>query len=955
MKKIILYSVLILVAIATKAQNNCNTASPFCTGTTYNFPAPVGQTAQSGPDYGCLTTQPNPVWYYLQIGSSGSITMSIGGANSGDDIDFVCWGPFSSPTAPCTAQLTSNCSPGCLNNTDPFANYPSGNMVDCSYDAQAVETCTIPNAVTGQYYIVCITNFGGNATNIVFNQTNTGQGGAGSTNCNILCNITGMTATPGPCQTATNTFNVTGSISTYAPPNSGTLTITSSCGGTTTLNPPFATSTNYTLSNISATGGNCTVTASYSADPLCTYSVVIASPQPCNVVPCAISAVTATPGACNPTFNTYDLTGTVTFSNPPSSGILTVSSSCGGSQVFNPPFTSPLSYTIASIPSTGQPCTVTATFSSASCTNSANYTAPASCLCAITSVSSNPSPCDPSTNTFDVSGSVSFTNQPSGGTLTVSSSCGGTQTFNAPFTSPLTYTLTGLPSSGSSCTVTATFSGASFCNNNSTFQAPPSCATCTTSASSNGPICEGQTLNLTCSTAGAVSYSWAGPNSFSSNVQNPSIPNTTTNMSGNYTVTINMPGGAVCNAITLVTINPAPNADAGQTVSICTGGNVGLNASGGTSFSWTPATGLSSNAIANPTASPTVTTQYTVTVGNNGCFQTDTVTVFVITQINPTISPNSNICLGQSVQLTAGGGSIYSWSPPTGLSASNIFNPVASPTATTNYTVTVSTSGACPPANATVTVNVYPAFNITVSANDTICPGELGTVTASGAVSYIWFPGGSTSASLSQSPNSSTTYTVAGSNGFCADTQTVAIIVLPNPSALFLSTTQLELGNFSLCFTNNSTNGVSNTINWNFGDGNFSTEEDPCHEYLDPGTYQVCMSIENAIGCSDTSCSLVILKPDWTLYVPNTFTPNGDGKNEIFYAVGTNLLSFEMNIFDRWGNLVYRGTDINEGWNGKMNNTGSEIVQIDTYVWQIKITDSENKKRSFIGHVNVIK
>lgn len=146
--------------------------------------------------------------------------MTIGGASSADDIDFVCWGPFTSPTAPCASQLTSLCTPNCGNNTTvPAGSYPSGNMVDCSYDIQAVEACTIPNAVTGQFYLVLITNFAGTNTNIIFNQTNNGSPGAGSTNCAILCNITGMTATPGPCNPANNTLNLTGTITTYAPNN----------------------------------------------------------------------------------------------------------------------------------------------------------------------------------------------------------------------------------------------------------------------------------------------------------------------------------------------------------------------------------------------------------------------------------------------------------------------------------------------------------------------------------------------------------------------------------------------------------------------------------------------------------------------------------------------------------------------------------------------------------------
>jgi gliding motility-associated-like protein len=187
MKKIIFTISIIISALTIYSQNNlCNTASPFCTGTVYNFPAGVNAgSGQPGPNYGCLYTTPNPAWYYMQVGTSGNIEIHMQGTGP-YDIDFACWGPFTSPTAPCVAQLTagsptpSHWAPG------PSPDYPTLNMVDCSYNPSWEEWCYIPNAVTGQYYILLITNFSNQAQNIIFSQTNAGQPGAGSTNCGIL-------------------------------------------------------------------------------------------------------------------------------------------------------------------------------------------------------------------------------------------------------------------------------------------------------------------------------------------------------------------------------------------------------------------------------------------------------------------------------------------------------------------------------------------------------------------------------------------------------------------------------------------------------------------------------------------------------------------------------------------------------------------------------------------------
>ena len=153
-------------------------------------------------------------------------------------------------------------------------------------------------------------------------------------------------------------------------------------------------------------------------------------------------------------------------------------------QVFNAPFTSPQAYTLSSLTADGASHTVSAVFSAASsCTNTMAYTAPVSCavvpVCSV-SLTATPSACTAATNTYNVAGNLTFANAPSTGTLTVSMGA-ITQVFNAPFTSPQAYTLTGLTADGASHTVTAVFSAASSCTNTMAYTAPASCAVvCTT-------------------------------------------------------------------------------------------------------------------------------------------------------------------------------------------------------------------------------------------------------------------------------------------------------------------------------------------------------------------------------------------------------------------------------------------------------------------------------------------
>ncbi len=165
--------------------NYCNTASPFCTDYEYSFPAGVNaDNAESGPNYGCLDTQPNPAWYYMEVLDPGDIIIFMITEPS-RDIDFALWGPFDDHITPCTDDLTADCT-NCPDNTTHPDFYPSGNLVDCSYDPNWNETAHIYGAQTGEIYILLITNYSNEHCNIIFSQINAGEPGAGSANCDIL-------------------------------------------------------------------------------------------------------------------------------------------------------------------------------------------------------------------------------------------------------------------------------------------------------------------------------------------------------------------------------------------------------------------------------------------------------------------------------------------------------------------------------------------------------------------------------------------------------------------------------------------------------------------------------------------------------------------------------------------------------------------------------------------------
>ena len=329
--------------------------------------------------------------------------------------------------------------------------------------------------------------------------------------------------------------------------------------------------------------------------------------------------------------------------------------------------------------------------------------------------------------------------------------------------------------------------------------------------SNDTSICDGGSALL--NAFGGSSYSWLPTTGLSDpNIPNPDAAAATTTT---YTVTVTDVNGCTGQDMVSVTVNAGPTADAGADQIICEGANVNLSASGGVSYNWMPAAGLSDPNIANPNASPAFTTLYHVEVIDaNGCKAVDSVTVTVNMQPFADAGADEIICVGESVGLNATGGLNYTWSPTAGLSNPSIPNPDASPTSTTAYTVIVSDANGCSDtANMNITVNPVPTAN--AGADVTVCGDSSIALSASGGLAgqYTWSPTTGLSNPNIKNPIANATatiiyvVTVTDANG-CADTDSMTITVNAVPT-VSISKTDATCGNANGQATANVSGGTA--------------------------------------------------------------------------------------------------------------------------------------------------
>lgn len=453
----------------------------------------------------------------------------------------------------------------------------------------------------------------------------------------------------------------------------------------------------------------------------------------------------------------------------------------------------------------------------------------------------------------------------------------------------------------------------------------------------NSPtICIGATATLTPS--GATTYSWMTGSTLNPLTVSPVVTST-------YMVTGTL-SGCTNTAITTVTVNPLPIVSI-NSPTICSGQLAFLTGAGASTYTW------SNGSVVNPlTVSPVATSNYSVLgMSAAGCYGVAASTVEVVpTPTISTVATPTIVCSGKESILNAFGATSYTWMP------GPVFNSTVSvmPNATSVYTV-IGTNGTAPNLCASTQialVNVIPQTNVIAFPNDTLCLGESVIIRALGGTVFSWQPtlgvANPSSNNTSVSPTATTIYTVTGSvGGLCPATATVEIVVNPLPYVYAGRDTIINVDeSYVLSGIGNVPVGflapTSTPLICNFC---------PVVEVNPSVTTCYTLKGENQYGCVSYDDVCVNVKYDYQIFIPNSFSPNGDSENDVFIPNGYGLVSIYLEIFDRWGELIFASKDDEIGWNGK--NKGV-VCEQNTYIYRVQIKTVYGNTVYKAGHISLL-
>ncbi|MCT4582593.1 MAG: PKD domain-containing protein [Flavobacteriales bacterium] len=385
--------------------------------------------------------------------------------------------------------------------------------------------------------------------------------------------------------------------------------------------------------------------------------------------------------------------------------------------------------------------------------------------------------------------------------------------------------------------------------------------------------------------------------------------------------------------------------------------------------------------INNPIHTFTTAGDYNVSIiatSNNGCVNDTTIVISVYPEPIASFSANT-ICENEPPTQfqnlsTISGGSIVGYTWNFGDETSSFANPshVFDEAGVYQVVLTAVSNYNCVNVySAPVTVNAAPLSKFIVDAPegcDEHCVQftDLSIANSSSIVNYLWhFENGDTLTEASPNvcfTNKSNTEDISfdvrmitQNDLGCKDTLSLQdyITVYHNPLAIF-SPTELQENMYESEFLMENTSIGSDGYVWDFGDGAKGFDFEPVHWYADTGTYYITLVAYTNNNCMDTTVQGISVTPVISVYVPNTFTPNGDGENDVFNLKSYGIVEdgFELFIFDRWGDQIYYTTTLGEGWDGTHK---SNLSQQDTYVYKIICKDVFGEMHEYKGHINLLK
>ena len=486
----------------------------------------------------------------------------------------------------------------------------------------------------------------------------------------------------------------------------------------------------------------------------------------------------------------------------------------------------------------------------------------------------------------------------------------------------------------------------------------------TPTATSNSPVCETKNSILQVN-GNNVSYIWNGPNGFNSPVQNPVINNSAIINSGQYQVLVTDINGCQASSSVSLTVMPNPVLIT-QGALVCFGEPATLKVIGANTYNWFGPMGFGANgSIATVTSAINTQawTYYVIGTALNTCTSISTATVNTKTLPIASLSVTPRVCFNEQILFKGAGANYYYWSGPLNYtSAIQNHSLVANNQGMSGtYTLMVKDSANCKGyATANIIIDPLPTGGIDQSPISHCVPfcsdfkfypsGEnvivnsiwtMGTKTQTSSVfNYCFYTDGD--------------FTLKGvftDNRGCINKLSFLIKAYPVPVADFSYYPENPLENRDeVYFTNNSKGDFQNDWSWLiFNDKDQASNEfNYSHLFKDAGTFNVLLITKNTFECSDSIIKTIKVDSDFSIFVPNTFTPNQDNKNETFIAVTRGVKFYNLTIFDRWGHIVFESEDTSIGWDGTFK--GNSCIN-GVYVWKIKASSFNGSTKELNGHI----